>query len=48
MSRASGSVEICRDVYLLARSKNHIRVVFNRQELSEDKRQATIRCEIEA
>lgn len=37
---------IFRDVYLLARSKNHIRDVFNRQELSVDMRQATLRCEI--
>lgn len=37
---------IFRDVYLLARSKNHIRDVFNRQELSEDMRRATLRCEI--
>ncbi|NOV01103.1 glycoside hydrolase family 2 TIM barrel-domain containing protein [Paenibacillus planticolens] len=37
---------IFRDVYLLARGKSHIRDVFNRQELSEDMRQATVRCEI--
>ncbi|TBL79757.1 glycoside hydrolase family 2 TIM barrel-domain containing protein [Paenibacillus thalictri] len=38
---------IFRDVYLLARDPQHIRDVFNRQELSEDYSKALLRCEVE-
>ncbi|MNZ24177.1 Evolved beta-galactosidase subunit alpha [compost metagenome] len=39
---------IFRDVYLLARSPQHIRDVFNRTELSEDLGSATVTCELES
>lgn len=39
---------IFRDVYLLARDKEHIRDVFNRQILSDDFKKAVINCEISA
>lgn len=38
---------IYRDVYLLAREKNHIRDVFNRQELSAGFTRAVLQCELE-
>lgn len=38
---------IFRDVYVLARDRSHIRDVFVRQQLSDDLRSATLRCEIE-
>ncbi|WP_379141329.1 glycoside hydrolase family 2 TIM barrel-domain containing protein [Paenibacillus sp. sgz500992] len=44
MWRFSG---IFRDVYMLVRDKVHIRDVYNRQELSEDYRQAKLKCEME-
>lgn len=44
MWRFSG---IFRDVYLLARDKEHIRDLFARQEISEDFNNAVLRCEVE-
>jgi beta-galactosidase len=38
---------IFRDVYLLARDKNHVRDVFNKQYLSEDFKAAALKCEVE-
>jgi beta-galactosidase len=38
---------IFRDVYMLARSRNHIKDVFNKQELSGDYQKALLRCEVE-
>lgn len=38
---------IFRDVYLLARDKAHVRDVFIRQELSEDLKTVTLKCEID-
>ncbi|MFM9328346.1 glycoside hydrolase family 2 TIM barrel-domain containing protein [Paenibacillus mesotrionivorans] len=38
---------IYRDVYLLAREQQHIRDVFNRQELAPDFSHAALQCEIE-
>ncbi|NLC68517.1 MAG: DUF4981 domain-containing protein, partial [Clostridiaceae bacterium] len=37
---------IFRDVYLLARDKQHIRDVFIKQEFSKDFKKATVKCEI--
>ncbi|WP_248926902.1 glycoside hydrolase family 2 TIM barrel-domain containing protein [Paenibacillus hamazuiensis] len=38
---------IFRDVYLLARDKAHVRDIYNKQELSDDYRQAKLICELE-
>ncbi|MDF2959162.1 MAG: glycoside hydrolase [Paenibacillus sp.] len=38
---------IFRDVYLLARSRSHVRDVFNKLEIADDYRSAALKCEIE-